>query len=224
MKNAIIEIFSGLKSLFIGMKITIGQFFKPTVTVHYPHETLQIPPRFRGHIELVKDPTTGIAKCFVCKLCEKACPSDCITVEGVKPEGAKRKTVTYYRLDFTKCSLCGSCVEACRDGAIRFSREYNLASTNKDDYVMDLFKRLEAEAGTKSEVRSPRSEVGAETAKAEAPKAEAAAAPAKVEAKTKPEVRSLKSEVGAEAAKAEPKAQTAAAPAPVAEPAKVEAK
>jgi ferredoxin len=48
-------------------------------------------------------------------------------------------------LDFTKCSLCGSCVEACRDGAIRFSREYNLASTNKDDYIMDLFKRLEDE-------------------------------------------------------------------------------
>ena len=48
-------------------------------------------------------------------------------------------------LDFTKCSLCGSCVEACRDGAIRYSHEYNLASTNKEDYVMDLFKRLEDE-------------------------------------------------------------------------------
>jgi formate hydrogenlyase subunit 6/NADH:ubiquinone oxidoreductase subunit I len=66
-------------------------------------------------------------------------------VEGVKPEGAKRKTVTNYRLDFTKCSLCGSCVEACRDGAIRFSRDYNLASTNKEDFIMDLFKRLEAQ-------------------------------------------------------------------------------
>jgi NADH-quinone oxidoreductase subunit I len=49
-------------------------------------------------------------------------------------------------LDFTKCSLCGSCVEACRDGAIRFSREYNLASTSKEDFIMDLFKRLEDEA------------------------------------------------------------------------------
>lgn len=150
MKNALLEFYTGLKSLFIGMGITIGQFFKPTVTVHYPHETLKIPARFRGHIELVRDPATGKAKCFVCKLCEKACPSDCITVEGMKPEGAKRKTVTYYRLDFTKCSLCGSCVEACRDSAIRFSREYNLASTNKEDYIMDLFKRLEAEGGTQT--------------------------------------------------------------------------
>ncbi len=143
MKNGLLEIYTGLKSLFIGMRITIGQFFKPTVTVHYPHESLKMTPRFRGHIELVRDPETGIAKCFVCKLCEKACPSDCITVEGIKPEGGKRKTVTYYRLDFTKCSLCGSCVEACRDHAIRFSRDYNLAGWKKEDFIMDLFKRLQ---------------------------------------------------------------------------------
>lgn len=146
MKNAIVEIFTGLRSLYTGMRITIGQFFKPTITVRYPHETLKMPPRFRGHIELVRDEKTGIPKCYVCKLCEKACPSDCIIVEGVKPEGSKRKVVTQYRLDFTKCSLCGSCVEACRDDAIRYSREYNLAGLNKEDFVMDLFKRLEAQS------------------------------------------------------------------------------
>ncbi len=145
MRNALTEIFTGLKSLFIGMRITIGEFFKPTVTIRYPHQTLKMPARFRGHIELVSDPETGKPKCFVCKLCEKACPSDCITVDGVKPEGARRKTVTTYRLDFTKCSLCGSCVEACRDGAIRFSRDYNLAALNKEEFIMDLFKRLESE-------------------------------------------------------------------------------
>jgi NADH-quinone oxidoreductase subunit I len=151
--NFLTDIYAGLKSLFVGMRmrITLSQFFKPTITVHYPHETLKIPPRFRGHIELVRDPATGKAKCFVCKLCEKACPSDCITVEGVKPEGAKRKTVTNYRLDFTKCSLCGSCVEACRDGAIRFSREYNLAGTSKEEFIMDLFQRLEVERSDQSQ-------------------------------------------------------------------------
>jgi NADH-quinone oxidoreductase subunit I len=93
----------------------------------------------------VRDPETGKAICFACKLCERACPSDCITVEGAKLDGAKKKSVTNYILDFTKCSLCGSCVEACRDGAIRYSHEYNLASLNKEDYIMDLFKRLETE-------------------------------------------------------------------------------
>ena len=166
MKNSLKEIATGFNSLLTGMRITLGQFFKPSVTVQYPHESLKMPERFRGHIVLVRDPETGKAKCFACKLCERACPSDCITVEGAKLEGAKKKSVTNYILDFTKCSLCGSCVEACRDGAIRFSREYNLASTNKDDYIMDLFQRLENERleaerlGTspKSEVQSPKSE------------------------------------------------------------------
>jgi NADH-quinone oxidoreductase subunit I len=145
MKNSLKEIATGFNSLLTGMRITLGQFFKPSVTVQYPHESLKMPELFRGHIELVRDPETGKAKCFACKLCERACPSDCITVEGAKLEGAKKKSVTNYILDFTKCSLCGSCVEACRDGAIRYSHEYNLASTNKEDYIMDLFQRLENE-------------------------------------------------------------------------------
>jgi len=145
MKNSLKEIATGFNSLVTGMRITLGQFFKPPVTVQYPHESLKMPEKFRGHIVLVRDPETGKAKCFACKLCERACPSDCITVEGAKLEGAKKKSVTQYVLDFTKCSLCGSCVEACRDGAIRYSHEYNLASTNKEDYIMDLFQRLENE-------------------------------------------------------------------------------
>ncbi len=171
MKRAIMEVASGLRSLATGMRITLGQFFKPSVTVHYPHKALKMPPRFRGHIELVRDPNTGKAVCYACKLCERACPSDCIIVDGAKLDGAKKKSVSQYQLDFTKCSLCGSCVEACRDGAIRFSREYNLASLNKDDYVMDLFKRLENEARESGDAPANTPVVAA------APSTEGAAAP-----------------------------------------------
>jgi len=145
MKNALKEIAVGFNSLITGMRITLGQFFKRSVTLQYPHESLKMSERFRGHIELVKDPETGKAICYACKLCERACPSDCIIVEGAKLDGAKKRSVTAYQLDFTKCSLCGSCVEACRDGAIRFSHDYNLASLSKEEFIMDLFKRLETE-------------------------------------------------------------------------------
>jgi NADH-quinone oxidoreductase subunit I len=171
MKHSLKEFATGFNSLLVGMRVTIGQFFKPTVTVHYPHESLKMPPRFRGHIELVRDPTTGKAVCFACKLCERACPSDCITVEGAKLDGAKKKSVTQYILDFTKCSLCGSCVEACRDGAIRFSREYNLASTRKEDYIMDLFKRLENERLEAERVGQASSPAGSAVAQASPPPA-----------------------------------------------------
>jgi NADH-quinone oxidoreductase subunit I len=136
------EIYTGLMSLFVGMGITFKEFFKPTVTVSYPYETLTMPARYRGHIELVED-EEGKPQCVVCGLCEKACPSDCITLSGEKPEGGKKKILTKYMLDFTKCSLCGSCVESCSFGAIDFSKEFNLASTKKEDFYFDLLKRLE---------------------------------------------------------------------------------
>ena len=146
MKSRFKEVFTGLGSLFTGMRLTIDQFFRKDVTVQYPHQSLQMPSRFRGHIELVLDEQTGKAACIACKLCEKACPSECIVVEGVKPEGGGKKRVTEYQLDFTRCSLCAACVEACKSEAIRFSKEYNLAGRNKEDFHMDLLKRLDEQS------------------------------------------------------------------------------
>jgi len=136
------EIFTGLWSLFVGMGISFKAFFSPVVTVQYPYETLTMPARFRGHIDLVAD-ENGAAKCVLCMACERACPSGCITIEGEKKEGEKKKTLTRYALDFTRCSLCGCCVESCNFEAIDFSKEYNLASTRKEDYYFDLLKRLQ---------------------------------------------------------------------------------
>lgn len=138
------EIISGTWSLFVGLGITIRYFFQPVVTVQYPHEVLPMTPRFRGHIELTKDEETGETKCIVCGMCQKACPSNCITVNGEKREGVKGKVLTEYTLDFTKCSLCGLCVESCPTEAITFSKDYNLAGLTKEAYIFDLKKRLEA--------------------------------------------------------------------------------
>lgn len=142
---SLLEVPRGFWSLLVGLRVTLTQFFKPVVTVPYPHQTLPIPARYRGHIELTSDPATGRALCTACKLCERACPSDCILVDGVKLEGEKKKSVTEYRLDFTKCSLCGACVEACPSDAIRFSKDYNLAGTSKEAYIFDLVARQQAE-------------------------------------------------------------------------------
>lgn len=146
MRTHLRGILTGFVSLLTGMRITLGQFFRPTVTVQYPHESLSMPARFRGHIELIRDEETGKPLCLACKMCEKACPSECIEVEGVKAEGEKRKMVTEFSLDFTKCSLCAACVEACRSSAIRFSKEYNLVGKSREEFKLDLLKRLEEDS------------------------------------------------------------------------------
>ena len=144
MKTPFREVLGGFWSLLVGMRITIEQFFKPNVTVQYPHQSLKMTPRYRGHVVLVRDPDTGQSLCIACKSCEKACPSDCIVVEGIKREGEKKKSVTDFMLDFTKCSLCGSCVEVCPTDALEYSHGYNLAGTDKGAFHrIDLVKDLE---------------------------------------------------------------------------------
>jgi NADH-quinone oxidoreductase subunit I len=147
MLTTVRETISGFKSLLIGMRITAREATKPIITVQYPHDTLPMPPRFRGHIKLVLDPETGRPKCTACTLCAKACPSGCIELDGVRREGDKKKSVSKYDLDFTKCSLCGSCVEICPSDAIEFSREYNVVSFSRETFGdMDLCQKIEAEA------------------------------------------------------------------------------
>lgn len=149
MNNYFKEIFTGFYSLLVGLAITIKVFFEfdKVVTLQYPRESLKMTPRYRGHIDLVPDPETGEALCIVCGMCEKQCPSGCITVDGEKPEGSKKKVLTKYILDFNRCSLCGICVESCKPGAIDFSKDYNLASPRKQTFVFDLLQRLKERKG-----------------------------------------------------------------------------
>jgi NADH-quinone oxidoreductase subunit I len=142
MWNYLKEIIVGAHSLATGMWITLRHTLRRPVTVNYPYESLRMTERFRGHIELIRNEETGEPNCVVCMACEKACPSRCIRVEGLKPEGAKRKFPTLYILDFTTCSLCGLCVESCMFNALTFSKEYNQASFRKEDYVMDMLERI----------------------------------------------------------------------------------
>lgn len=85
------DILYGTKSLFIGLKVTGPEFFKPVITEQYPHFVPVMKERFRGHIELTRNEETGGSNCVVCGMCQRACPSSCITVEGEKPEGSKKK-------------------------------------------------------------------------------------------------------------------------------------
>lgn len=138
------DIYDGGKSLVVGLGITFRYMIQPVVTLQYPRQTVKMAPRYRGHIDLIFDAEAESGnKCIACGMCQRNCPSDCITLKSEKPEGAKKKVLTGYQLDFTKCSLCGLCVESCPTDALEFSKEYNLAGLKAEDYVFDLLKRCE---------------------------------------------------------------------------------
>ena len=164
----------GLWSLVVGLAIT-GRFaVSRHKTVRYPFAVIDEPDTetFRGPIELVgtpKDPSTP--KCISCMLCVQACPSNCITVKKrpapvMTPEQQKEfdeatargenpkkpsapKDPAVYNYDFTYCSLCACCVEACPVNSIKFSHELYLAGTRREDFNIDLLARLKRIAKAK---------------------------------------------------------------------------
>jgi formate hydrogenlyase subunit 6/NADH:ubiquinone oxidoreductase subunit I len=87
------------QSLVTGLAITAREFFKPVVTEQYPYEVPTMTPLFRGHIELIGNEETGEPNCVVCGMCQRACPSVCISLDGKKNEGGKGKVLTSYILD-----------------------------------------------------------------------------------------------------------------------------
>src|ERR1700710_2313774 len=69
------NIYDTVKSISIGMKITLKYCFQKTVTVQYPEQRLTFAPRYRGIHEFEAE------KCIACDLCAKACPVDCIYID-----------------------------------------------------------------------------------------------------------------------------------------------
>jgi ferredoxin len=69
-----------------GMALTLRRFFEPKVTVKYPEDRRDPPPRFRGRLQLLYD-EWGTLKCETCFQCAQACPIECIDMGGVDTRG-----------------------------------------------------------------------------------------------------------------------------------------
>ena len=137
------EIAVGFWSLLAGMAVTIRYFVKPIVTVQYPREKIQMSPNYRGYPQFIIDSETKTHRCIACEMCARICPSQLITVEGIKFPGEKQKRATKYVHEHQYCSLCGLCVEVCPTTALEFSQVYRLAGYRREDCVIDHLTLLQ---------------------------------------------------------------------------------
>ncbi len=120
-----------------GFQLTFKHMFVKEITDLYPHQKRELPKGYRGVIAHLRY-DDGQEKCVGCALCEAACPSHCITVTSAEdPEIPQRRIAKEYILDVTKCVFCGFCVQACPVDALASSPEYEMATWNKRELMMD---------------------------------------------------------------------------------------
>lgn len=119
-----------------GLFITIKHLLNfRSVTVQYPEEVKELPPRYRG-LHVMPGDDDGEIRCVACKLCEVACPTQAISIvaEPADDYGIERRPKVY-NIDFMRCVFCGFCVEACPCDALRMGMKYELASYNRAGLV-----------------------------------------------------------------------------------------
>ena len=125
------DIIVGFFSLVGGMRITIGEFFSPDVTLQYPDERWRMGERTRGRVDMPLDPVSGAHKCTLCMMCVRACPNASLEIVVGKGADGKSRVLDKYIYKLSTCTLCELCVESCNFDAIRMAQDYEMATYDR---------------------------------------------------------------------------------------------
>jgi Formate hydrogenlyase subunit 6/NADH:ubiquinone oxidoreductase 23 kD subunit (chain I) len=90
------------------------------VTLPYPFVKNEPMNGFRGR------PVIDGEKCLGCGACAQVCPPRTIFVI----DGQDTRTI---QLDYSRCTYCARCEEICPSGSIKMSKEFELATTDRND-------------------------------------------------------------------------------------------
>jgi len=131
--------YEALRTILIGMGITLRYCFARTVTVQYPQRPPVIKPRFRGfHFY-------EIERCTACGNCARACPVDCIYIEKSGVRKLDRETglvrggaMLRYAIDYSKCMFCGLCTENCPTDCIKMGDIHDMSDYSREAMIVEF--------------------------------------------------------------------------------------
>jgi NADH-quinone oxidoreductase subunit I len=133
--------------LLSALLATIRNIFRPQNTEPLPWKgTRQRAERFRATFALIHH-ENGDEACIGCRICEKICPSEVITVTSsgrvdnrVDPTQKKRGYADDFTLDLNACLVCELCVQVCPEDAIIMLKEREPAGFSREALVLTMDK------------------------------------------------------------------------------------
>ena len=140
-----------LADTFAALGIGFRNLFEPKVTEPLPwKQERPRAERYRASFALVHD-EHGDEACIGCKMCEKICPSQIITVTpGKKAEspntGKKRGWCEDFTLDLNACIICELCVQVCPADAIVMTRVQEAPAFDRNELLLTMEKLYANEA------------------------------------------------------------------------------
>ena len=130
------DLFGGLASILVSMRVTLRYLFTPAITTQYPDEKRPQPLRTLNRHALTVEELTGQIKCVACNLCAVVCPTRCIELTGAG-KGKDRRAATFF-IDHNLCMYCNLCVEVCPFDAITmWTRIDELSAYRRSGLVYD---------------------------------------------------------------------------------------
>ena len=121
-----------------GLAVTFRyQHPKNIYTEQYPLERPMVAERYRGAPRLNRHPETGETLCIACNLCALACPENLIVVGWERDEATRRKVLTAFTYDTSRCMFCGLCEDACPTDCLELTQDFEMAYYSRDGAIWD---------------------------------------------------------------------------------------
>ena len=139
------DVWEGFWTVLVGMKITWRHLFTQKVTLQYPEEKWQLPPKSRMRLFMAYE------DCIGCGQCARACPVQCIYIKADKrdPKATPifaangqpiKLDVSVFDIDMSLCCYCNLCTYPCPTVCIYMTPEYEFASTDLTNHLYHFAK------------------------------------------------------------------------------------
>jgi len=148
------DIWEGVRTTLVGLKVTVPYIWKKPVTTMYPHQRLELPERVRNRLYVNMD------DCIGCDQCARACPVNCISIEtakavegdspGLTSNGKKKALwVTRFDIDIAKCCYCGLCTYPCPTECIKMTDVFEFSEQERNNLIYSYITLTPEEIGEK---------------------------------------------------------------------------